>query len=91
MRKLFLKDQLRCGQFTPAECGQINWRMHSNQDFKTNYVDSLKEDCLKYFLRKLNARIIMDLKVNLILLENLPDIISETFQFITFQENSGQF
>ena len=28
MRKLFLKDQLRCGQFTPAECGQINWRIY---------------------------------------------------------------
>jgi hypothetical protein len=27
VRKLFLNDQLRCGQFTPAECGQINWRM----------------------------------------------------------------
>ena len=31
MRKLFLKDQLRCGQFTPAECGQINWRMQAHE------------------------------------------------------------
>jgi len=27
VRKLFLNDQLRCGQFTPAKCGQINRRM----------------------------------------------------------------
>jgi hypothetical protein len=39
VRKLFLKDQLRCGQFTPAECGQINWRMH----FK-NIKSDLKQD-----------------------------------------------
>jgi hypothetical protein len=29
VRELFLNDQLRCGQFGPAECGQINRRMHS--------------------------------------------------------------
>jgi hypothetical protein len=32
VRKLFLKDQLRCGQFTPAKCGQINWRMQDRAE-----------------------------------------------------------
>lgn len=39
MRKLFLDDQLRCGQFTSAECGQINRRMQYMINWLSNVIN----------------------------------------------------